>query len=147
MAYIAEALRKLVTERARGLCEYCQTAMLIVVTVEIDHIVPEASGGETTADNLCLVCRACNSYKQDHQSGFDPVTGIETALFNPRTQNWPEHFRWDETGTRLIGLSAEGRATINRLRINRDAVVASRRLWVEAGWHPPQAGHFPSLQS
>ena len=37
----------------------------------------------------------------------------------------------------VIGLTAVGRATIVRLRMNRDVVVKSRRRWVVAGWHPP----------
>jgi hypothetical protein len=45
MAYISNALWQLVTARARGLCEYCQTAQTIVIELEIDHIVPEAAGG------------------------------------------------------------------------------------------------------
>lgn len=40
MARISEALRQQITERASGLCEYCQTAELIVVTLEVDHIIP-----------------------------------------------------------------------------------------------------------
>lgn len=38
---------------------------------------------------------------------------------------------------RLIDVTARCRATIARLRMNRDAVVNARRRWVEAGWHPP----------
>jgi hypothetical protein len=43
MAYLPRVLRQLVTERARGLCEYCQTAQAIVIEMEIDHIVPAAA--------------------------------------------------------------------------------------------------------
>lgn len=144
MAYIPDSLRRLVTKRAFGLCEYCQTAQIIVVSMEIDHIDPESEGGQTRADNLCLTCRGCNGFKQDFQTGIDPETGIETPLFNPRTQQWADHFRWNDDATLIIGVTAIGRATINRLRMNREGVVASRRLWVQAGWHPPQVGRFPT---
>ncbi len=143
MAHLSDALRQQVTERARGLCEYCQTAQIIVVTMEVDHIVPLATGGETQVDNLCLTCRGCNSFKQDFQSGFDADSDREVPLFNPRNQTWGDHFRWSDDGTRIMGLTSIGRATINRLRMNRDGVVAARRLWVQAAWHPPQPGHFP----
>ena len=56
MADISDSLRQEVTDRARGRCEYCQTQQVIVVSMEIDHIVPESAGGETTFDNLCLAC-------------------------------------------------------------------------------------------
>ncbi|MBC8098149.1 MAG: HNH endonuclease [Armatimonadetes bacterium] len=145
MAAISAILRREITERAHGLCEYCQTAQLVVITLEIDHILPQAVGGKTEFDNLCLVCRGCNSFKQAFQVGFDPDTGQMTSLFNPRTQVWAHHFQWDEAGISLLGLSAVGRATIHRLQINRESVLAARQLWVEAGWHPPKAGYFPLL--
>lgn len=143
MARISDALRQQVTERAQGLCEYCQTAQLIVVTMEIDHIVPQVANGETEFSNLCLTCRNCNGFKKDHQTGIDPHTDQEIPLFNPRMQVWSEHFRWSEDGTLMIGLTPTGRATIERLRINREGVAASRLLWVQAGWHPPKEGRFP----
>ena len=122
MAYISESLRQEVTDRARGRCEYCQTQQVIVVSMEIDHIVPESAGGETTLDNLCLACVGCNGFKLDFQSGIDPETEQEVRLFNPRVQDWHDHFRWSNNGLEVIGLSATGRATIARLRMNRDAV-------------------------
>ncbi len=143
MAHIPEALRNYVVQRAHGLCEYCQTAQIIVVTMEIDHIVPEGADGLTIETNLCLTCRGCNSFKQDFQTSIDPEDGSRYPLFNPRTQLWHDHFRWREDGLYIIGLTSIGRATINRLRMNRDGIVASRRLWVQAGWHPPVTGRFP----
>ncbi|HZS88228.1 MAG TPA: HNH endonuclease [Chloroflexota bacterium] len=137
MAYIAPTLRREVIERAGARCEYCLTAQAIVVEMEIDHVIPESAGGSTTADNLCLTCVGCNAFKLAYQTGHDPETGEETALFNPRRDRWEEHFRWSEDGTHLLGLTATGRATIGRLRMNRELIVAARRLWVEAGWHPP----------
>lgn len=143
MPRVSEALRQQVTVRAQGLCEYCQTAQIIVVTMEVDHIIPEAASGETKLENLCLTCRGCNSFKQDYQTGIDPNSGIEINLYNPRTQNWNEHFLWSEDSLFIIGQTPVGRATVDRLRMNREGVIAARRLWVQAGWHPPQQGKFP----
>jgi 5-methylcytosine-specific restriction endonuclease McrA len=53
--YISAALRRLVIERADGRCEYCligQTKKLI--PHQVDHIIAEQHGGETTL-NLLLV--------------------------------------------------------------------------------------------
>jgi hypothetical protein len=143
MATVSKEQRQRVTERAHGLCEYCQSAEIIVVTMEVDHIIPISAGGETHLDNLCLVCRGCNSFKHVFLTAIDPDTNQNAALFNPRIERWEDHFKWSEDGTLIIGLSATGRATIERLRMNRPGIVASRRLWVEAGWHPPRANHFP----
>ncbi len=133
MARISAALRQQVIERARGRCEYCQTQQGIVVEMEIDHIVPISAGGETTLDNLCLSCVGCNGFKLDYQVAIDP----ETALFNPRTQSWSDHFHWSDDSLWVVGLTPIGRATITRLRMNRELVVNARRRWVRASWHPP----------
>lgn len=71
-------------------------------------------------------------FKRDFVSAIDPDSGVETALFNPRTQNWTDHFRWNDENTRLIGLSAVGRATVSRLRMNRSGAVRARQRWVDA---------------
>ena len=138
MAAIAQALRRLVAERAHGRCEYCQTAQAVVVEMEVDHITPEVAGGVTDADNLCLTCVGCNGFKLAFQTGIDQETGEDAPLFHPRRQRWDEHFAWSADGAWIVGLTPSGRATISRLRMNRERMVAARRLWVEAGWHPPR---------
>lgn len=137
MTTISATLRQQVIERAKACCEYCQTQQKIVIEMQIDHIVPEALGGETALDNLCLACCGCNRFKGAMQTVFDIETQTEIPLFNPRTYQWTEHFQWDETQTRLIGLTPMGRITIELLRINRAELIAARKLWVKAGWHPP----------
>ena len=139
MAYIASALRQMVVVRAQGLCEYCQTAQTIVIEMTLDHIVPEAAGGATEADNLCLACISWNTFKSAFQTGIDPQTNDEVQLFNPRQQQWGEHFRWSDDGLQVIGTTALGRATVARLQMNRSLAVHARHLWVQAGWHPPKA--------
>ena len=96
MAYIPKKLRQQVTKRAKRRCEYCKARLDIVLYVEIDHVIPESAGGETTLENLCLACAPCNRAKQDAQIVIDPETGEEAPLFNPRTQSWSVHFSWSE---------------------------------------------------
>jgi hypothetical protein len=138
MASISNALRQLVAARAQGLCEYCQTAQTIVIEMEVDHIVPEAAGGATEADNLCLACISCNTFKSAYQTGIDPHTDEKVRLFNPRHQPWDEHLRWSESGAQVIGTTATGWATVARLQRNRSLAVQARQRWVQAGWHPPK---------
>ena len=106
--------------------------------MELDHIQPESAGGKTTLENLFLSCLRCNRYKRNRVTGIDPDTGDEVALYNPRTQIWADHFKWSADQATLIGLTATGRATISRLKINDDNRVAARRLWVAGGLHPPK---------
>jgi hypothetical protein len=135
---IPEALRQAVIHRANGLCEYCQTSRLVVITMVIDHIQPVSKGGTTILDNLALACSSCNGHKYDFTTGYDPATELEAPLFNPRKDTWGEHFAWNEDGSELIGITPVGRATITRLSINDTSIIESRRLWIAAGWHPPK---------
>ncbi|MDE2821674.1 MAG: HNH endonuclease signature motif containing protein [Chloroflexota bacterium] len=140
MAWIPARLRQQVNERARGQCEYCQTQESITIEMVIDHIIPLTRKGETSLSNLSLSCVGCNMFKRDFVAAIDPETGAETTLFNPRIQNWNDHFSWDDEKTRLVGLTAVGRATVSRLRMNRRGAVRARQRWVDAGLHPPIHG-------
>jgi hypothetical protein len=136
---ITPALRRIVAERSRYRCGYCLTAEEVVGTLfTVDHIVPESVGGTTTAENLCLSCWSCNLIKSDRIAAIDPLTGETSRIFHPNTQRWTEHFTWEADGLLIVGLTATGRATVNALRLNRVPLVNARRLWIDAGWHPPQ---------
>src|SRR5687767_14594636 len=60
---------------------------------EPDHIVAFKHGGETVPENLALACFDCNRFKGSDIASVDPLSGDVTSLFNPRTQQWSEHFR------------------------------------------------------
>lgn len=138
MTYISEAIRQEVFLRAKRRCEYCQAQKAIIVTLEIDHIMPLSLGGQTELDNLCLACRPCNANKKDAICAVDPQTNTMQPLFNPRTQNWHDHFRWDETSTSIIGLTPIARATIEKLQMNDIDMIEARIICIETGLHPPK---------
>lgn len=135
---ISQALRDRIIQRANGLCEYCQTAQIVVIEMEIDHIIPESAGGTSDEENLCLSCISCNRYKGSSQTGINSETGEQVALFNPRTQVWHEHFMWSQNNTIIMGLTPIGYVTITRLKMNREITIKARERWVAAGWHPPK---------
>lgn len=138
-AYIPVHLRQQVAVEARHRCGYCLTTTAIIGRpMVIDHLFPEAKGGETARENLWLACRRCNEFKGTRTQATDPLTDAETPLFNPRWQSWSVHFAWDEGGTQIVGLTAVGRATVIALRLNNPDIVGARTLWVQAGWHPPK---------
>ncbi len=103
--------------------------------MEVEHIDP--TGGDLL-NNLCLACGNCNRSKAVATNGIDPETGNEIILFNPRTQHWSEHFVWIENGITIIGITAVGRATVHRLKMNRDIMREARARWITAGYHPPK---------
>lgn len=111
VTYIPVALRRLVEERANQCCEYCQLpAGVSFFPHEVDHVIAEKHGGLTDADNLAFACWRCNRHKGSDLGSFDPQTGAFSFLFNPRTQQWAEHFGFE--GITLIGLTPEGRTTV-----------------------------------
>jgi len=135
MTYIPPALRRLVVERAGGCCEYCRLRQEDkLITFEIDHIIAEKHRGKTEADNLCLSCYQCNSYKGSDIASADPQTGNATFLFNPRRQNWTDHFRY--SGAVIVPLTPEGRVTEFLLQLNDPRRIAERELLMGIGHYP-----------
>ncbi len=137
--YIPVEIRQSIMALDKRRCAYCLSPeVLSGIALTFDHIVPVAAGGETALDNLCLACRSCNEFKGVQMAGGDPETGETASLFNPRAQRWSAHFRWDESGTLVEGVTAVGRATVSALKLNHSLIVKTRVRWVMAGWHPPQ---------
>jgi hypothetical protein len=138
VATISQALREQVIAHAGGRCEYCRTLQAIVVEMEVDHIAPESAGGATNLDNLSLSCVGCNGFKLAFQSAVDPETGEEASLFNPPQPTMDRAFRLERGRHTHHGPDARRPCHHRPLRMNRERVVEARRLWVEAGWHPPR---------
>lgn len=135
---ISPALRQRVGDRARWRCSYCLTAQAVIgPLLEVDHILPEARGGTATEENLTLGCPMCNAHKAARVDAEDPESRMRVALFHPNRACWREHFEWIEGGTIIQGRTPTGRATVQALCMNHPEMVATRRLWVLAGWHPP----------
>src|SRR5205814_7005989 len=125
---------------ARNRCGFCLSPQhLVMARLEIEHIIPTSKGGGDEEANLWLSCPICNRYKGDRTEATDPDSGRQVPLFNPRLQNWFEHFAWSTDGIRIIGLTPIGRATVAALQLSDDSdVLEVRSYWVLAGWHPPK---------
>ena len=123
-----------VSARTRHICEYCHAPENVFnLAFEVEHITPQSRDGETVEINLALSCRSCNLYKSDFVTGFDELTQEEVRLFNPRLDVWSEHFSIVEESGEIKGLTAIGRATISRLRINSAMQVQARIEWIQRG--------------
>ncbi len=138
-AYIPVETQRRVRAAARNRCGYCLSPQhLVLARLEIEHIIPRAKAGENHESNLWLSCPLCNRAKADLTEALDPETGQIVPLFNPRLQNWFDHFRWVDDGLRILGLTPIGRATVAALHLSDDATALEvRSYWVLAGWHPP----------
>jgi hypothetical protein len=136
---ISPAVKRQVFERAKGRCEYCQSpAAFSTHPFAMEHIVPKSKNGSNAPENLALACLGCNGSKYAKTRAIDPVTLQSVSLFHPRTQIWSEHFTWNETFTRIIGLSPTGRATAEALKLNRPELLNLRFALMFIGEHPPE---------
>jgi len=136
---ITDEIRARVRAAAGERCGYCLSPQYLVLgQLEIEHIIPRARGGSDDEDNLWLACRLCNNAKGVQTECLDPDTGQRVRLFDPRRQSWTDHFSWSADGTRVLGQTPCGRATVLALQLNGLVAVTVRRCWVAADWHPPK---------
>ncbi|MGI8669239.1 MAG: HNH endonuclease [Aridibacter sp.] len=136
---ITEKTKVKIRQLAKNRCGYCLSQQEYVWDIlEIDHIIPLTKGGKDDEENLWLICSTCNNSKYNKIEGFDLKTKQNAPLFNPRLQNWHEHFKWSKAASKIIGKTKIGRATISALNLNRERFIKVRKNWVFAGWHPPK---------
>ena len=83
--YIPAEVRRAVWQRDAGRCgfEGAQGRCTETGFLEYHHVVPFAEGGETSASNLALRCRAHNQYEADLWFGVSQAPGVreERASF------------------------------------------------------------------
>ncbi|TVQ06797.1 MAG: HNH endonuclease [Leptolyngbya sp. DLM2.Bin27] len=133
--YVSAALRKQVTDRAGDRCEYCRFPQSVtLIAFEMEHIIAEKHGGTTALENLALACPYCNRAKGTDLGSIDSETNQLTPFFNPRTQNWREHFNLD--GATIVPQTAEGRVTVFILQFNHPDRLQEREGLIAIGRYP-----------
>jgi hypothetical protein len=139
-AYVSAELRRLVLIRAEGLCEYCLVHEEdTYFGCQIDHIVSEKHNGPTNASNLAYACLLCNIHKGSDVGGFVPGTKNLVRFFNPRLDNWNEHFVLDREGVVILPLTAVAKATAFILRFNDEERLTERANLLGLGRYPTPA--------
>ena len=119
---LPEDLWQQVRQRAGGACEYCGvTETDSAGPLTVDHFQPRACGGTDELTNLLYCCWRCNLYKADYW----PAQPGDAMLWNPRVEPVAAHWLLLADAT-LYPLTATGRFTIARLRLNRPPLVAYR---------------------
>lgn len=137
--HVTAEQKNFVAQRAKDCCEYCQyQAQFSPDPFSIEHIIPRGRGGPSHLSNLALSCQGCNNRKYISVESTDPVTGKTVPLYHPRQQRWNDQFAWSEDYTLVLGLTQTGRATVEKLQLNRSGIVNLRRILVRAGEHPPR---------
>lgn len=134
----SSAQRARVLERAKGCCEYCLSQeQYSPDSFAVEHIIPLSRGGANALENLAFACQGCNNRKYTNTEAVDSVTQAIVPLFHPRRHHWSDHFAWSDDTLLVLGLISIGRATVEKLQLNRAGLVNLRRILVEAGEHPP----------
>jgi hypothetical protein len=126
-----------VAERAGERCEYCRAPEQVFnFAFEVEHIQPRSGGGNNSMDNLALACESCNLFKSDATTGYDEIEARNVLLYHPRYDLWDEHFRFDSETGKILGLTAIGRTTVARLKMNSAFQLRARQHWTRSGLYP-----------
>jgi hypothetical protein len=138
VTYIPVELRRAVISRAERLCEYC----LIheddtFFGCQVDHIIAEKHGGETSFANLAMACTNCNRAKGSDIGTL--VNGVLVRFFSPRSDIWAEHFALAHDGITIIAKSEIGQATTKILAMNTAERLLEREMLCEAERYPSRA--------
>jgi len=137
-SYVPAQLRRLVVVRASRLCEYC----LIheddtYLGCQVEHIISEKHGGLTISENLAYACVFCNRFKGTDLGSLDQQSGQLVRFFNPRTDSWSTHFKFD--GPRITPLTKIGEVTVQILDMNGSLRVQEREELIKDGRFPSPA--------
>ena len=132
--YISHAKKKIIIERASHRCEYCHVPeFLSSFDYHIEHIIALQHGGSSLLNNLAYCCSPCNWKKGTNIAIILEFGGNLVPLFNPRMQNWFEHFEINKG--KLIALSDVGKATIKLLELNLPMKIEERFEMSLAGFY------------
>ncbi len=135
IAAIPARLRRLVFERATGLCEYCLIHQSDAhFTFPVDHIISRKHRGPSTAVNLALSCLRCNVAKGTDLGALVSRLRLLVRIYHPRQDRWSDHFRLN--GARIVPLTNIGEATVQLLDLNSAGRLLLRRTLAKAGRYP-----------
>lgn len=132
---ISAELRRSVAERAGFICEYCRLREDDFYDFfQIDHIRSLKHSGKTEFNNLAFSCPDCNAYKGSDIGTFLGTDSVITRLYNPRTDDWFEHFEVFEGA--IYARTNIGEATIRILRLNDPDRIIIRQELTLNGLYP-----------
>jgi HNH endonuclease len=135
MSYISKNIRRLVIARAGNRCEYCRVLdYLVGFDYHVEHIIGVQHGGTNAPFNLAYACSYCNWKKGPNISTILSLGGELIPLFNPRTQNWFDHF--EVKRGEILPLTTIGEATIKLLELNQSFRIDARFEMMLAGCYP-----------
>jgi len=132
MTSVSDSLRAQIRQRAGARCEYCRLPESAgSYPFHIEHIIARKHDGSSEPDNLAWSCFLCNVAKGSDIASYDRETGELTPLYNPRLEDWDEHFVMVEG--EIVGTTPVGRVTAKLLRLNSPDQLTFRKVLIRSG--------------
>ncbi len=100
-------------------------------TFHVEHIIAQQHVDDDRPSSLAFACDRCNFHKGTNLSSQDSETSQIVNLFNPRADNWSDHFEFQDA--EIVGLTAVGRTTARLLQMNMKRRVELRSTLIAAG--------------
>lgn len=123
-------------DRALQYCEYCRIPELFsFIGFEIDHIISLKHGGSSGTDNLAWACAICNNNKGTDIGTFLLPERTLVRFFNPRIDNWEDHF--ETSGGLIVPITDIGKATVKIFQLNTSNRLEEREALAAAELFPP----------
>lgn len=133
--FVPKYLRRFVIDRAGNRCEYCRIPQAVSnFEFHIEHVIGLQHGGSSAPDNLAWCCSFCNWKKGPNIATLVDSNTEIVPLFNPRSQNWFEHFHV-ENGL-IVPKTTIGKGTVKLLEFNLPERVEIRLVLQTAGFYP-----------
>ena len=102
-------------------CGYCGvTEAQVGAELTFDHFRPQSQAGTDDPANLVYACHACNEFKGEYWAEDG-----DTRLLHPLTDDLTQHIVEERDG-RFRSLTALGQVYLDRLQLNRSALVENR---------------------
>lgn len=102
-------------------CGYCGVSEAQVgAELTFDHFRPQSQAGTNEIANLVYACHACNEFKGEYWAEDN-----DTRLLHPLTDDLVQHIAEEPDGI-LRALTLLGQVYLNRLQLNRSALVENR---------------------
>ena len=124
---ISTHIKNQVIFRSEFKCEYCLLPEKVsFYNFHIDHIRPLKHGGSSLIDNLAYCCPDCNHFKGTDIGSFENEN-IIVRFFNPRNDNWQDHFEIIDDS--IIGKTDVGNVTTRIFKFNEiDRLIFRKEL-------------------
>lgn len=124
-----KAYRPALRDEFKYACGYCENREPELGGSEafhVDHYRPKSKFPHLICKytNLIYSCRYCNRSKSNYWPNF-LEWALGRVILNPRTDNFGKHI--DQSGLAWVGLTAKGKWTVLRLRLDSPAFVHRRR--------------------